>query len=334
MSDHLRDHPVFLCGYPRSGTSLVRALLDGHPQLVVYPFETFFFRGFLPQAARRDMDGKVELASRYLLQFVGLRHEMEEDYEHFHPNEDTVHDFAKMCLSIQRQIAAHGCRHDGDLLAASVLAFGEVYGFLHENTRCWLEKSVHNEFFAEQIFGWWPEARCIHLMRDPRDVYSSYHPRRQKVLPRLFSLRWARSAQKGLDNQRVYGEDHYYLIEYEQLAQDPEAALQGLTHFLGIEDHPILRIPSSMGIPWEGNSTFADKFAGISARPVERWRKELARHDVQIIEQIARQPMTKLGYRVENKWSLSTSLRILRGFLSYYRDAIEKIDPADIDGVE
>ena len=334
MIEKLREHPVFLCGNPRSGTSLVRALFDGHPQFIAFPYESFFFRGFLPRAAKRDMDGKVDLASRYLLQFVGLRREMEEDHEIFHPNEDTVHDFAKMCLSIQRQIAAYGYRHNGDLLAAAILAFGEVYGFLNENTRYWLEKSVHNEFFADQIFAWWPDARCIHITRDPRDVYASYHPRRQKVLSRLFSLRWARSARKGLENQRVYGEERYLLVKYEQLVQNPEGALQALIDFLGIEDHPILRIPSYMGIPWEGNSTFADKFIGISTKPDGRWRKELAQSDVQIIEQIAGQPMTELGYQVENKWSLLTSLRILRGYLSYYRAAIKNIDPADMYGIE
>jgi len=39
----LRDHPVFLGGHPKSGTSLLRALLDSHPQLVVYPEESGFF---------------------------------------------------------------------------------------------------------------------------------------------------------------------------------------------------------------------------------------------------------------------------------------------------
>lgn len=46
----LRDRPIFICGHPKSGTSLLRNLLDFHPQLVVYPEESRFFRQFLPLA--------------------------------------------------------------------------------------------------------------------------------------------------------------------------------------------------------------------------------------------------------------------------------------------
>jgi hypothetical protein len=46
--EFLRDHPVFICGHPKAGTSLVRSILDSHPQLIVYPEETVFFRRYLP----------------------------------------------------------------------------------------------------------------------------------------------------------------------------------------------------------------------------------------------------------------------------------------------
>ncbi len=330
----LREQPIFLCGNPRSGTSLLRALFDGHPQVISYPYESFFFRGFLPQAAKRDIDGKVDLASRYLLQFTGLRREMEEDFENFHPNEETVHEFAKMCLSVQHQIAANGYRHDGDLLAAAILAFGDVYGFVNENSRYWLEKSIYNEFFADQIFSWWPDARCIHLVRDPRDVFASYQPRRRKVLSRKFALRWASSVEKGLGNQKAFGEDRYILINYEQLVEDLEGTLQLLIEFLGIEDHKSLRIPSLMGEPWKANTTFSEKFSEISSKPIGRWKTGLPQRDVQIIEQIAKKPMQALGYPVTNSWSLLTSFRILRGYLSFYRNALKNIDPIDIYGIE
>ncbi|MBC8506403.1 MAG: sulfotransferase [Anaerolineales bacterium] len=334
MNELLREHPIFLCGNPRSGTSLLRALFDGHPQVIAYPYESFFFRGFLPQAAKRDIDGKVDLASRYLLQFMGLRREMVEDFENFHPNESTVHEFAEMCLSIQHQIVANGYRHDGDLLAAAVLAFGEVYGFVDENSRFWLEKSIYNEFFADQIYSWWPDARCIHLVRDPRDVFASYQPRRRNVLARKFSLRWARSVEKGLENQKVFGKDRYLLINYEQLVNDLEGTMHQLAEFLGITDHQILRVPSLMGEPWKANSTFSEKFSEISSKPIGRWKTEIPARDVQIIEQIAKKPMSDLGYPAETHWSLLTSLLILRGYLSFYRDALKNIDPIDIYGVE
>ena len=42
MDVPLRDRPVFICGHPKSGTSLLRNLLDSHSELVVYPEETWY----------------------------------------------------------------------------------------------------------------------------------------------------------------------------------------------------------------------------------------------------------------------------------------------------
>jgi hypothetical protein len=40
---NLAARPVFICGVHRSGTTLVRNLLDGHPQLCVLPSEGTFY---------------------------------------------------------------------------------------------------------------------------------------------------------------------------------------------------------------------------------------------------------------------------------------------------
>ena len=44
--------PVFICGHHRSGTTLMRDLLDGHPELCVLPSEATYFSSFR-YAARR-----------------------------------------------------------------------------------------------------------------------------------------------------------------------------------------------------------------------------------------------------------------------------------------
>ena len=38
----MKNPPVFIIGSHKSGTSLLRSLLDGHPELYVIPFETHF----------------------------------------------------------------------------------------------------------------------------------------------------------------------------------------------------------------------------------------------------------------------------------------------------
>src|SRR5215510_14635185 len=58
----LAESPVFIGGYPRSGTTLLTSLLDSHSDLLVYPRETQFFKLVLP-LFRRSPD----LALQFLI---------------------------------------------------------------------------------------------------------------------------------------------------------------------------------------------------------------------------------------------------------------------------
>ena len=59
--------PLFILGVPRSGTSLMQSLLDGHPQLLVDAGESKFFRRFYPKAKRKSYSQQVILANNHLL---------------------------------------------------------------------------------------------------------------------------------------------------------------------------------------------------------------------------------------------------------------------------
>jgi hypothetical protein len=52
----LIQHPVFVCGVHRSGTTLVRNLLDGHPQLVVLPSEGTYYTNLEHQLQQLPQD--------------------------------------------------------------------------------------------------------------------------------------------------------------------------------------------------------------------------------------------------------------------------------------
>ena len=65
LSDYrpgLENAATFICGHPKSGTSLLLTLLDSHPQLVVYPEESHFFRRFNDQAGDLEIEDKKKLA--------------------------------------------------------------------------------------------------------------------------------------------------------------------------------------------------------------------------------------------------------------------------------
>ncbi len=303
----LLDHPIFICGHPKSGTSLLVSLLDSHPQLLVYPNETFFFRGFLPESSYRDLDEKISLAQRYLLHFFERSSSSSVDQQPAEAAQDRLfQDYVRTCEVMQHEIGVNGIRHDGDLLGAAIHAYGQAHGKISTDTLYWLEKTPYNEHFAESVFKWWPEARCIHIVRDPRDNFVTYQRKHPGLSAEDFSLGWNSSTKAGFQNRDRFGRKNYLLLRYEDLTTDSEKSLQEIIAFLDIRDEEILRIPTNNGIPWEGNSQFGDKFRGISTKPVGRWKRELFDKNIEIIETICAESMGLLGYESQNRSRLKS----------------------------
>jgi hypothetical protein len=296
FSPDLRDKPVFICGHPKAGTSLVRAILDSHPQLIVYPEETVFFRRFLPQSVGLDLEAQLELAEKTLIHIFEWNQETPPLSQEGFPDRD----YSSIAFEDVRQAfherASEDYRHPGDILSAAVLAYGQIRDQVGSETLHWVEKSPYNEYFAEQIFTWWPEARCIHVVRDPRDNYTSYRRKHPSWNPEFFAANWRRSTQAGLQNARRFGPKYYRLLRYEDLTGSPDATLHQLVDFLHIDWHPSLASPTRAGEGWAGNSMFADQFQGISAAPVDRWKEELGALDARVIELMIKSTLVECDY--------------------------------------
>ncbi len=298
MDNNLRDRPVFVCGHPKSGTSLVRSLLDSHPQLVVYPEETVFFRRYLPRAQGLKLDEKLALADKLLIHIF--------DWNQTNPPAHQAgfldRDYSDISLLVvsqaMRQLVADGYRHDGDILSAAVLAFGMVCGQINEQSVHWVEKTPYNEYYVEQILNWWPDALFIHVVRDPRDNFVSYQRKHPEWSARTFAESWSHSTRSGLDSQKKFGPGKYWVLRYEELIQSPDEVLPALCRFLEISDHPTLKMPTRSGKAWRGNSMFAEQFKQISASPKGRWKETMNTDDLVLIEGLNRSSIKLLGYEL------------------------------------
>lgn len=299
IKNDVRERPVFICGHPKSGTSLVRAILDSHPQLIVYPEETLFFRRMLPLAQELDLEAQLDLADEKLIHIFKWDQERTEPSQEGFPDRDYSAISFEAVREVMHGIVTDGCRHPGDLLSAAVLAYGEVSGELVPGVRGWVEKSPYNEYHADKIFTWWPDARCIHILRDPRDNFVSYRRKHPDWSAEFFTANWSRSTRAGMENQVRYGTDRYLLLHYEELVQSPQINLRRLSEFLGIDWDVSMMKPTRAGEGWAGNSMFAIQFNGISADSVRRWMESLASEDAAVIEWLARGLMEQFGYPMQ-----------------------------------
>lgn len=311
MTD-LRDRPIIICGHPKAGTSLLRNLMDSHPQLVVYPEESVFFRRFLP-LLKENSATPLALARETLIHIFAWNQENPPDHQSGFPDRDySEFSFDAIANRLEAVTEAGGIRHEGDWLSAAVLAYGEEAGVDLDKVQRWVEKTPYNEYFAEQIYQWWPDARCIHIVREPCDNYASYKRKQEHWSAEFFSANWVRSTSAGFANQKRYGQDHYMILRFEDLVEVQEETLAKICDFLEIEDDPTLRVPSRAGKNWGGNSMFGDQFEKISSAPVGRWQNILTEREAARIQLITGKYRTRLGYSEVSPRKLED--RILAGY--------------------
>jgi hypothetical protein len=312
----LRDRPIFICGHPKAGTSLVRSIFDFHPQIIAYPEETSFFRRYIPLASEQNINDQLDIADQKIIHIFTWNKESPPQSQTGFRDRDYSRISYEEVRKLTRRNIHSNYRHKGDILSAAVLSYGQATGQLTSNMKYWLEKSPYNEFFADQIFGWWPNATCIHVLRDPRDNYYSYRRKHPDWSAEFFAFNWNRSSSAGIKNMKRYGRKRYYLLQYENLTQFPKRTITELADFLNISWDETLTRPTRAGIPWIGNSLFEAHFHGISSEPVARWRDNLSSQDAAVIETISEEFIEKFRYPFEatpkeNTWQkIATQWRV------------------------
>src|SRR4029434_6926754 len=135
----------FIVGVPRSGTTLLRIMLDAHPQLAIPP-ET----GFLSRLVRLPWLWAAGLGRRRLLTIITRA----ESWPDFHLD---AHALAEALDAVKPFTLADGLR-----------AFYRLYA-ARFNKSLWGDKTPLYGRHAYSIARLLPEARFIHLIRDGRD---------------------------------------------------------------------------------------------------------------------------------------------------------------------
>jgi Sulfotransferase family len=267
--------PLFIAGPDRSGTTLMYALLASHPDVSMVR-RTNMWRYFHGRYGDLAEPANLE---RCLDAMVGYRR-----MRHLRPDRDRV-----------RREFLRGPP-----------TYGRLFALFHEHnaervgaTR-WGDKSLHTEHYADRVFAEFPDARVIHMVRDPRDRYASVRARHGRELSRVGAAtgRWLASTRAARRNQARYA-DRYVLVRYEDLARAPGPTMRRVCAAVGLRYSASLL--SLSGAPEHrdrgGNSSFGDLGPGtISTRAVGRFREALSPADVCFIQLAAGRQMAALGY--------------------------------------
>ena len=194
-----------------------------------------------------------------------------------------------------------------ELLLAMAMTYRECSPLDKSRHVRWIEKTTSTEIYAADVKRWFPRARFIHVLRDPRDNYGSLKSGWEKRYKQFNDspLRLLQShverGKLGMElarwNLARYGPEDYLVIRFEDLARDPAAVLRQVTAFLGVAfDEAILK-PTVWGLPWGGNNFDGLTFSGVSAVNVDRWRDRITPEEAAVIEFYYADIMEHFGYR-------------------------------------
>jgi hypothetical protein len=279
----------FVVGVTRSGTTLLRLMLDAHPQLAVPP-ETHFALDVIAAFKQGPVSPErfVEIVTTH------------RRWPDFGLDADVL-----LARVAELQPLAPG---------PALRAFYRYYAD-HAGKPRWGGKTPGYLRKMAKIEKALPEARFVHLVRDGRDVAVSitglhFGPR---SVPEA-AHRWAKRIRVAREQgARVR---HYTELRYEDLIQDPERSLRGICDFVELDWDPAMldyhdraedrlqEITRDLPRSREGEVIPAQQRVGIHAlasQPpqadrVGRWRTEMSASDQAAFVESAGDLLAELGY--------------------------------------
>lgn len=219
--------PLFIIGYPRSGTTLLRSLIGAHPQVCLIN-EPEILRAL--RVAGVKIRDYIKPAERQ-----GLLQKMR-----------TVHPCAEHLSALPPDVIWRFIADERDL------SFREVYEALLPKPRgvaVWGVKSLSNVFYLSELNELYPEAVFLQIVRDPRSTLLSYYRKKfarsaecQPVFEakaiRFFAsstIKWRRQMSIVKETRRSLGEETILCLKYEDLVARPELELRRICTRLALE---------------------------------------------------------------------------------------------------
>ncbi|RKY18947.1 MAG: hypothetical protein DRQ55_11985 [Planctomycetota bacterium] len=305
--------PLFIVGHGRSGTTLIRLMLNAHPAVHI-PGETAFvsyLRRHLRPGGACPRDAGYEAMVERLLSRGWF-------------TEKWI-DAGPLPVDEVRACALAAPREPGGLMGALFSQRTRALG----KTR-WGDKVPNNYRFLDEIEAWFPDAQVLHMLRDGRDVavscltppFSDEHDMGDVY---EVALRWRDALRRGARGLQRLGAERYRELRYEDLTADPARELRALCDWLGEPFDPAMleyHRDSRRQIPDSEKAVHPRLGGQVDRTRVERWRSDAPPGMVAAFEGVAGYELRRAGYALSDEQP-SPALAI--------RIAWERLRPRRID---
>lgn len=283
---------VFIVGLPRTGSTLLRYQLNQSERVCIAP-ETHFLRNYSRYGAKKRLLAFGDLAQQEnvdrFLDHIFVDH-----------GSDARNYWGWVCRNFTREAFRQRLLETGGsdqaIFTLLFTAFAEKQlGGLPEDVILG-EKTPTNLYYVPRLLEWYPQAKVIHTIRDPRATFVSAAKRarsgglgfRQKLpplperlsAPALNTMMLAYVSRAWFAAQRLhdaYGRRYpgqYETVRFEDLVSQPQDELQRICRFLGIpfEERMVDEV-KMVGSSFSAQRVVAD--AGFDRSAAVRWQAHI-----------------------------------------------------------
>lgn len=261
---------MFVVACERSGTTLLRAMLDSHRDLAVPP-ESYFLIPLMQEPFSPD---------RFLSLLSDHRR------------------FVRWGLPLGEVSDSLSKEQPGDL-AGAVRVLYRTYAEYSGKTR-WGDKTPGYVRHIRALAQLLPEAHFVHIIRDGRDVALSWldAPFGPESVGEA-AERWRKDVRVGRRAGRRHAADRYMEVRYEKLVTRPERVLRRICEFAELPfDQRMLAYTATADRVIE-TTLEPESHKRLREPPtpgLRDWRREMADADVRAFEEVAGDMLVKLGY--------------------------------------
>lgn len=291
-----KQFPVLILGLGRSGSKLVRQILNHNDEVYIGPELNLYSvcKDSLLKHIHEIGDLKEDVNIEEILELV------------YSQKIQKTHSFTEPIPREQlRSLLLKGERTPKGVFDSLIRGRAEVK---KRNARVVGVKFPFHFSFTKNVLEWYPEAKIIFLLRDPRAILASELKKKAEgrsvstsfpkfrsamvlkaavLLYVLISVYWYSRVIGRYRNMR-----NVYLLKYENLILEPEGAIRDLCDFLDIAYDEEMKNVSLR------DSSFDRKQSdGFRVEPLKKWEQELGRGQKLLLQSLLGDFLSDYGYQ-------------------------------------
>ena len=196
-----------------------------------------------------------------------------------------------------------------DELVPSRLFAACIHALLEEAGKPFaIEQTPRNIYYAASLLDTYPGARVISVVRDPRAVLASQKARHKlrklggsgvpirevfRLLVNYHPVSMTRLWKSAVNAaQALSAHERFFIVRYEDLVADDDAAFRELFAALGLKYHPAF-----LAVPHYGSSvTSHTSKEGLSKKSVDKWKENLNGTEIRYSEAATREERKAFDY--------------------------------------